>query len=227
MVVGKLLGDMSRPLAYTGLVAVLVSSFTTQVVTNPYSILATLGRSDFASTNIESMALDPARLLPNVFLTLTVELSSTDYAPSTFQLTNTNGLDGFIVELLPPDGGWQIGSNHIRMSEAQFQYKGTPNWADQHRLELYLNKGNLNRDETITFSNVQFVTDGHPGVAVTQILYEICVWDLFCAVKELHRSTLGCAVLPGCTMADDLINDIWFSMEVAEVLKYMLMSVFF
>jgi len=147
---------MSASLSHHSIV--LIKEFADKFETNKWAGYAHLdGAQHFENTDISAMAKNDAELKDSVYLMMTVHLTANSHWPTTFEMTNANNKDGFMVTLPAPTGGWQVGDNYIKVSTSKFKYPGTPNWKDQHRLELYLSGGDLKIDETITLKNVRLV----------------------------------------------------------------------
>jgi len=184
--------DLKRDLsALFGNSVVIISEFVDTMETSKWSHHATLdGAQYFDNTDLSPMVKDDKTLKDNVYLMLTVHLTNNTYWPTTFEMTNQNNLDGFMVTLPAPKDGWVVGDNEVWAHQSTFSYPGQPNWKDQHRLELYLSEKNLAMSgDFITLKDVRLVDVDdlmHAGKTATKKSVD----DIKIKMTELHSHTV-------------------------------------
>lgn len=152
----------------------ILSSHTYNADSNKYSGIGTITLSE--NTDVSALAVSGTNggaLKDDVYLSMTVVLSSAAYYPTTFELCPVNNNNGIMLTLKSVSGTWASGSNKVLMNLKDLGtgiYKGTPQWTNLNRLEMYMNEKNADTSATIKLEDVKFEqidATGAPSVAAT------------------------------------------------------------
>jgi len=137
----------------------MLSSKAYTCASNQYGGIGTITMNENTDvTWLSQSGTNGGYLKDNVYLSMTVTLSSASYYPTIFEACTSNNNNGFMVTLTPTSGSWQAGSNTVLMNMNNLGtgiYKGTPTWTNMNRLEMYMNAKSVTTTNTITLSNVQ------------------------------------------------------------------------